>query len=331
MAKTSSHSKAKSEPASSTTEPSTSTTAETSDSQVQDDDVYQAEAVMDKKITKGKLLYLVKWHGYPRSQSTWEPLENLVGCESFIEKFETGGKTKVDKRKALSAKKAKKPKKAFGKSAAKKEASKPEDEDEEEDDTAGSASVDESLDSTKIGNPEVKEKAGEGANDGAANKSAVSNEGSDKADPKGSVSPVEVSAENVQSQPGNPTPSTSDGANQGPSASLGGPSQSNSLGSVSWGQFSGLVEVPLDAESTRKASDELKKYGAESFKVVGLMTHPESAVTSVVMHCVKPSENQNWIKAYPFEVVKRSFPEKLRGFYDGVTKSIEVLAAAADL
>jgi len=31
---------------------------------------------------------LVKWVGYPSSQSTWEPVDHLEGCPDLIENFE---------------------------------------------------------------------------------------------------------------------------------------------------------------------------------------------------------------------------------------------------
>lgn len=50
---------------------------------------YVVEKILDKKIdTKGRSKYLVKWEGYPSSSNTWEPLENLVDCDSALEKYE---------------------------------------------------------------------------------------------------------------------------------------------------------------------------------------------------------------------------------------------------
>ena len=57
---------------------------------------YEVEAVLDDKIeTKrkknGKCEYItkykVKWVGYPSSESTWEPLENLAGCRETLQDY----------------------------------------------------------------------------------------------------------------------------------------------------------------------------------------------------------------------------------------------------
>ena len=31
-----------------------------------------------------KPYFLIKWRGYPRSQSTWEPIDNLEHCINFV-------------------------------------------------------------------------------------------------------------------------------------------------------------------------------------------------------------------------------------------------------
>jgi len=31
--------------------------------------------------------YLVKWKGYPHSENTWEPRENLVDCPDVLQAF----------------------------------------------------------------------------------------------------------------------------------------------------------------------------------------------------------------------------------------------------
>lgn len=54
------------------------------------------ESVIDKKIdSRGFAKYLVKWEGYPASQNSWEPLENLVACDKRIEEFEMRRATKL--------------------------------------------------------------------------------------------------------------------------------------------------------------------------------------------------------------------------------------------
>ena len=39
---------------------------------------YNVESIADHKITKGKILYWIKWQGYDEDQNTWEPEEHLL-------------------------------------------------------------------------------------------------------------------------------------------------------------------------------------------------------------------------------------------------------------
>jgi len=49
--------------------------------------VFSAERILKRRKRKGKNYYLVKWLGYPESQSTWEPEENILD-ERLIKNFE---------------------------------------------------------------------------------------------------------------------------------------------------------------------------------------------------------------------------------------------------
>ncbi|XP_055351230.1 chromobox protein homolog 5-like [Paramacrobiotus metropolitanus] len=60
-------------------------------------DVYRCEALMKKRVRKGHVEYFVKWRGYPRSQNTWEPEENILD-PLLIELFEAKEKRKKDRR-----------------------------------------------------------------------------------------------------------------------------------------------------------------------------------------------------------------------------------------
>ncbi|KAL7677820.1 hypothetical protein ACOME3_004053 [Neoechinorhynchus agilis] len=48
---------------------------------------YVVESVLDKRIKSGRVMYLLKWKGYPKNESTWEPSENC-NCEELINQFE---------------------------------------------------------------------------------------------------------------------------------------------------------------------------------------------------------------------------------------------------
>ena len=49
--------------------------------------IFNAEKILKCRKRKGKNQYLVKWLGYPRSQSTWEPEENILD-KRLIKNFE---------------------------------------------------------------------------------------------------------------------------------------------------------------------------------------------------------------------------------------------------
>lgn len=56
--------------------------------------VYEVERVCGRRQKGGRREYLVKWVGYPQSESTWEPWENLDNVTDMIEAFEKGEKLK---------------------------------------------------------------------------------------------------------------------------------------------------------------------------------------------------------------------------------------------
>ncbi len=43
--------------------------------------------------------YLVKWVGYPTSQATWEPKENLDGCKKVMKDYERKSAKKMKPKK----------------------------------------------------------------------------------------------------------------------------------------------------------------------------------------------------------------------------------------
>ncbi|KAF2364297.1 Chromo domain [Trinorchestia longiramus] len=48
---------------------------------------YEVEKILDYDRIKGKCLYQVRWNGYKSDDDTWEPLENLTGCEEILLAF----------------------------------------------------------------------------------------------------------------------------------------------------------------------------------------------------------------------------------------------------
>ena len=42
-----------------------------------DEEEYEVESICQKRITKGKVEYLVKWKGWSHEDNTWEPIANL--------------------------------------------------------------------------------------------------------------------------------------------------------------------------------------------------------------------------------------------------------------
>ena len=48
---------------------------------------YEVEKVVDKRIHKGKVEYLLKWKGYPSDENNWEP-ENSLDCPKLLQEYE---------------------------------------------------------------------------------------------------------------------------------------------------------------------------------------------------------------------------------------------------
>lgn len=49
---------------------------------------YEVERIIDSKMDRGKIKYLVHWKGYPVSERTWEPAENVIpGARRAVNQF----------------------------------------------------------------------------------------------------------------------------------------------------------------------------------------------------------------------------------------------------
>lgn len=51
------------------------------------EDEYIVETILDRRLSNGSHEYLVKWQGYPKSDSTWEPLDNLMNVLELVQEF----------------------------------------------------------------------------------------------------------------------------------------------------------------------------------------------------------------------------------------------------
>ena len=56
---------------------------------IDNEEEYEVEYILDKRIIRKQPQYLVKWTGYPLYDATWEPLDNLNNASDLIKAFET--------------------------------------------------------------------------------------------------------------------------------------------------------------------------------------------------------------------------------------------------
>ncbi|KAL0491213.1 hypothetical protein AKO1_013300 [Acrasis kona] len=52
-----------------------------------EEEVYEVEKILNKRITRGKVIYLLRWKGYGPEYDTWEPSCNLT-CSELIKQYE---------------------------------------------------------------------------------------------------------------------------------------------------------------------------------------------------------------------------------------------------
>jgi len=54
---------------------------------IEDQIEYEAEEVLDSKIMRRRLFYLIKWKGYPVSDNSWEPVSHLSNAKDLVDSF----------------------------------------------------------------------------------------------------------------------------------------------------------------------------------------------------------------------------------------------------
>ncbi|KAM4057638.1 chromatin organization modifier domain-containing protein [Hirsutella rhossiliensis] len=55
--------------------------------EVDDDQEYEAEQILDTRKQGQQQEYLVKWKGYGPEENTWEPTKHLTHCGSLLRQF----------------------------------------------------------------------------------------------------------------------------------------------------------------------------------------------------------------------------------------------------
>jgi len=63
-----------------------------------EEEEFTVERILDKRVRNSKVEYLIKWEGYPDTENTWEPQENL-DCPDIISAYEDKAAKKKEEKK----------------------------------------------------------------------------------------------------------------------------------------------------------------------------------------------------------------------------------------
>jgi hypothetical protein len=55
--------------------------------ELEDEDKYEAEAILDSKCEGGIMSYYVKWVGYSEDECSWEPVEHMTNAADLIKEY----------------------------------------------------------------------------------------------------------------------------------------------------------------------------------------------------------------------------------------------------
>ena len=50
-------------------------------------ELYEVQAIREKKIVNGRDYYFIKWMGWPEGTNTWEPIENLKEVFDLVDEY----------------------------------------------------------------------------------------------------------------------------------------------------------------------------------------------------------------------------------------------------
>lgn len=63
-----------------------------------EEEEFSVEKILDKRVRNSKVEYLIKWEGYPDTENTWEPQDNL-DCPDIISAYEDKSEKKKEEKK----------------------------------------------------------------------------------------------------------------------------------------------------------------------------------------------------------------------------------------